>query len=114
MSSSYLGDGARIDPMSVTVDVPDQDGLGGELPCVNGRTRVDLPQSPLELRDRGYAVVDDELCERDEHGIGRWVDNQRGPHRRSGLWGRSLMSAGRTSNLKADARTCNLVSIDMR
>jgi hypothetical protein len=62
--------------MSVAVDVPDEDKLARKQTRVNDGLRIDESQASLELRGRGHAVVDQLLCDADERGVARRIDDQ--------------------------------------
>jgi hypothetical protein len=69
-----------VDPVPVSVDIPDENRLGDKLPNMDDGPRVDRPQATLELRDRGGTVVEQGLGERCEDAVVGWIDHQNGFH----------------------------------
>jgi hypothetical protein len=55
--------------VAVSVDIPDENGLGDKLPNMDHRPRVHRPQATLELRDRGGTMVEEGLGERHEDAV---------------------------------------------
>lgn len=67
-------------PVAVAIDIPDEDGLGGELPRVYSCLRVDALKPTLELLDGVRAMVNKHVGEHREHTIVRGVGDQDGLH----------------------------------
>jgi hypothetical protein len=55
--------------VALTVDVPDENGLGCEFPGVDRGLRVQRPQSTLQLPDGDRAMVDEGLRERRKDAV---------------------------------------------
>jgi hypothetical protein len=72
-----MGPRSGIDPLPVTIDVPDHHGLGEDLAAVHRHPRIRLAKPVNEVRDRGDPLVDHELGVRPELRVGNRIDNQR-------------------------------------
>lgn len=62
--------------MAVSVDVPDENRLGDKLSDMDHGSRVDGPQTTLELRDRSGTMVEESLGERGEDAVVSRIDHQ--------------------------------------
>ena len=85
--SSYVrGDWSRVNPVPIAVDIPNEDGLSGKFPGVDGSFRVDASKPTLEFLDRARAVVDEHFREDGENAVFSRVGDQCRFHPLSATW----------------------------
>jgi hypothetical protein len=67
---------AVVDPLSIPVDVPDLEGLAGEIPRVDDSIGIDGSKTSLQIDDARRAILEDHPGEVSKDVVGRGVDHE--------------------------------------